>query len=151
MRCEAEITAREMQIANLDLLISARYGVAESPKNTCCKLWFTEMRCKYTFFLWITQNSTKFFTKTFPKTPIQMQKMARLFHFKKKITAWNIIKETCPIHTESVKGAFVIILSLNERAVSRLTVGRFLIREVALRSDFLCIFSGRMCYCVLYG
>ena len=60
-------------------------------KNTCCKLGFTEMRCKYTFFLWITQNSTKFFTKTFPKTPIQMQKMARLFHFKKKITAWNII------------------------------------------------------------
>ena len=38
LRCEAEITAREMQIANLDLLIIARCGVAESPKNTCCKL-----------------------------------------------------------------------------------------------------------------
>ena len=37
--------------------------------------------------------------------------------FKKKITVWNTAKETCPIRTESGKGAFVIFFSLNERAV----------------------------------
>ena len=40
------------------------------------------------------------------------------FDFKKKITVWNTAKETCPIRTESGKGAFVIFFSLNERAVA---------------------------------
>ena len=39
------------------------------------------------------------------------------FDFKEKITIWNTAKETCPIRTESGKGAFVIFFSLNERAV----------------------------------
>ena len=39
------------------------------------------------FFCESRKIPPNFSHKTFPKTPIQMQKMARLFHFKKKITA----------------------------------------------------------------
>lgn len=43
-------------------------------KNTCCKLGFTEMRCKYTFFLWITQKSPTFFTQNPPPEHKYQQK-----------------------------------------------------------------------------
>ena len=89
--------------------------------------WTWENRDKNLQHLWRSWNNSRqerklcrtdetYLEELYPADTIFSPKMEKI-DFKKKITVWNTAKETCPIRTESSKGAFVIFFSLNERAV----------------------------------